>query len=371
MNIPKFEALATRRQALGALGVGAASMLAGCVNRVDSAAPVPMTDAIAPDPLQMLRRIGVGSCADQNKPQPIWDAITADQPDVFVFAGDNVYASQQPWHVQQLRAAYAQLAAQPGFARLRASVPHIETWDDHDYGLNDGGADWAGKQEAKDEFLKFWNVPPLDPRRQRGGIYREQLYGPPGQRVQIIMLDTRWFRSPLKATDQPGAAGKQRYVPDEDPAKTMLGSEQWQWLEQRLQVPAQLRLIVSSVQVLADGHGFERWGNLPRERQRLINLIATTRAQGVVFLSGDRHIGGVYQHNAGPYPLFEMTSSGLTHAWADAREPGPNRLGDLVTVNHYGLLDINWTSQTVMLAFKDAAGQVLRTQAIDMKRLQT
>ncbi len=360
----------TRRRAMGAVAAAGALLAAGCAGQASDTVPAPVTDAMPPDPLKPLRRVAVGSCADQNKPQPIWDAILADKPDLFVFAGDNVYASQQPWRVEQLRAAYAKLAAQPGFARLRATVPHIETWDDHDYGLNDGGVEWANKQAAKDEFLQFWNVPPLDPRRQRGGVYREQLYGPDGQRVQIIMLDTRWARSPLKPTDQRGAAGKERYLPDDDPSKTMLGDAQWQWLAQRLRVPADLRLIVSSVQVLAEGHGYERWGNLPRERQRLIRLIGQTQAQGVLFLSGDRHVGGIYQDNGGPYPLHEMTSSGLTHAWADAREPGPNRLGDLVTSNHYGLIDVDWAAGSLQLSFKSTTGQLLRRHTLDLKSLK-
>ena len=67
---------------------------------------------------------------------------------------------------------------------------------------------------------------------------------------------------PLKPTDQPGAAGKERYVPDDDPGKTMLGEVQWAWLADRLREPAELRLIVSSIQVVAEAHGWERWGNL-------------------------------------------------------------------------------------------------------------
>jgi alkaline phosphatase D len=105
--------------------------------------------------------------------------------------------------------------------------------------------------------------------------------------VQVILLDTRFFRSPLKPTDQRNAPGRERYLPDEDPTKTMLGEAQWAWLADRLREPAEVRLIVSSVQVLAEGHGWERWGNFPRERQRLYDLIRDTGARGVVYLSGD------------------------------------------------------------------------------------
>jgi alkaline phosphatase D len=140
-------------------------------------------------------------------------------------------------------------------------------------------------------------------------------------------------------------------------------------------VPAQLRFIVSGVQVLAEGHGWECWGNLPRERDRLVELIARKRAQGVVFLSGDRHIGAYYKRPAttalgGSYPLYEMTSSGLTHAWAQAKEAGPNRLGDLITTNHYGLIDVDWKQQRLNLQFKGEKGEALRAHAIDFKELR-
>ena len=52
---------------------------------------------LLPDPLHAqdtpspLTRIAFGSCADEEKPQPIWDAVLAYQPQLFLFAGDNVY----------------------------------------------------------------------------------------------------------------------------------------------------------------------------------------------------------------------------------------------------------------------------------------
>ncbi|MEO5672509.1 MAG: alkaline phosphatase D family protein, partial [Ramlibacter sp.] len=156
-----------------------------------------------------------------------------------------------------------------------------------------------------------------------------------------------------------------------DPAKTMLGDEQWRWLETQLQVPAQVRLIVSGIQVVTDGHGWERWGNFPLERQRLYHLIASTAAKGVVFLSGDRHIGALYRETAGaPYPLYEMTSSGITHPWRDAAEAGPNRLGDLFTEPHYGTVEIDWEAQALQLLLKDGAGAARRSRRIPFNELK-
>ncbi len=342
-----------------------AAALAGCQGAAIDHASAQLREDVS------LRRIAFGSCNDQNKPQHIWSVVLDSRPDLFLFAGDNVYASERPWSAARLDQAYAQQASTPIFARLRQTVPHMATWDDHDFGLNDGGASFSHKQAAKQAFLKFWAVPASDPMRQREGVYSARRFGPAGQRVQVIMLDTRWFRSDLRPTDQRGAVGKERYLPDPDPAKTMLGPVQWAWLEAQLREDAQVRLIVSSIQVLAEGHGWERWGNFPLERQRLFDLIARTQARGVVFLSGDRHIGALYRETQGvPYPLLDLTSSGLTHAWMDASEAGPNRQGGLVRELHFGTVDIDWPTGRLTLGLRGAGGETLLEYALNINALQ-
>jgi alkaline phosphatase D len=262
-------------------------------------------------------RVGVASCADQRQPQPLWDAVLAEQPDFFVFAGDNVYASEQPFDVATLHAAYRELAAKSNFARLRTTVPHLAVWDDHDYGVNDGGAEFPHKHAAKAACLRFWQLAADDPCRTRDGLYHAQVLTVGTRHVQVIGLDLRWFRSPWLPTDQRGAAGKERYLPDADPTKTMLGAAQWRWLEAQLRTPADVRLLVSSIQCVVEGHGWERWGNLPAERDRLYRVLRETGTRGVLILSGDRHIGGIYReaHASVPYPVYELTSSGVTHPW--------------------------------------------------------
>lgn len=344
------------------LSLGAAA-LGGCAVTTKQEATAPADGA--------LRRIAFGSCIDQTKPQPIWDTVLADRPELFIFGGDNVYSSQQPWSAERLAQAYERQNAVAGFARLRASVPHLAIWDDHDYGLNDGGAEFAYKHASKSAFMRFWNVPANDLRQTRDGLHHAQVFGPAGRRVQVILLDTRWFRSPLKPSDDRGKPGKERYLPDADPAKTLLGEAQWRWLEEQLRQPAELRLLVSSIQVVAEGHGWERWGNFPLERERLYRLIGATRAQGVVFLSGDRHVGALYRETAGtPYPFYEMTSSGITHPWRDAAEAGPNRLGPLLAELHFGSVEIDWTAQSLQLELKDAGGATQRSQLIRFNELK-
>ena len=88
------------------------------------------------------------------------------------------------------------------------------------------------------------------------------MIGPPGNRVQIILLDTRYFRDDFRRSEKRSAG----YIPDADRAKSLLGSAQWAWLEAELRKPADVRLLVSSIQALTEDHGWERWGHLPRER---------------------------------------------------------------------------------------------------------
>ncbi|MRD45850.1 alkaline phosphatase family protein [Caenimonas koreensis DSM 17982] len=353
-----------RRELLGL----AALSLGGC------AAPTlqPPSPPDAPPPLPAsASRISFASCAHQTLAQPIWDTIAADKPDLHIFGGDNIYYSPPQWSLEELQRAYALEAAEPHFARFRRAVPHVALWDDNDYGANDGGAEFKFKNESKAAFLEFFKAPANDARRTRGGIYDARVFGEAGRRVQVIILDTRWSRSSWTVTDQRGAPGKERYVPDADPAKTMLGAEQWSWLEAQLREQADVRLVVSGIQVIVEGHGWERWGNLPLERQRLYDLIAKTRASGVVLLSGDRHFGAIYRQTQGvPYPLVEVTASGLTHPWKEAKEAGPNRISELFTEVHYGMVEVDWPARTVNLSLRDIKGVAQRQHRIafdDMK----
>lgn len=356
------------------VGTGALGTLAGC--SVPSAPTAAAGAAPLPQLPGQVQRIAFGSCLNQEAPEPNWQTILDAKPDLMLFGGDNVYASEQPWVEASVRQAYVKLGAQPGFQKLRSSVPMLAIWDDHDYGLNDGGAGFTGKQASKDAFLSFWQVPANDPRRAREGLYHAATVGAKGQRVQVILLDARWFRSGLKVTDQRGAPGKERYLPDSDPNKTMLGEAQWAWLAEQLRQPADVRLIVSGVQVVVDGHGWEGWHTLPHEQARLLRMIDDTRANGVVLLSGDRHIGAMYRRQPsagqpGRYALTELTSSGLTHAWAGAKEAGPNRLGDLVTVNHFALIELDWARREVRLQLRALAdGAVVQQQALALDALR-
>ena len=307
-----------------------------------------------------LTRIAFGSCADQNKPQPIWATILRSKPDLFLFLGDNIYADTEDMEV--MRAKYARQAAIPGFRKLRQTVPVLATWDDHDYGINDGGSEYSKRAESQQLFLNFFGEPKDSPRRKREGIYDAKLFGPPGKRVQIILLDTRYFRSPLRRSSSE-QEGQGSYISDSDPAKTMLGEAQWRWLEGELRIPAEVRIIVSSIQVVPEDHGWEKWANFPLERQRLFELISKTGAAGVIFISGDRHLAELSMMDGGVgYPLYDVTASALTNSSKRWRpyETNRHRVGTMNWGDNFGLITVDWNraDPQISLQIRDVAGDV-------------
>lgn len=317
-----------------------------------------------------LTRIMFGSCIRQDRPAPILPKIAVDEPELFIFLGDNIYGDTDDMKV--LWAKYQQLAKLPGFAELRADSQIMATWDDHDYGKNDAGADYAMREESQRRFLNFWGSRKGSDRRKRDGIYHSRTFGPAGKRVQVIMLDTRFFRGTLKTG--PRRTGGP-YYPNPDASVPMLGEAQWKWLESELTKPAELRIIGSSIQCIPEASGQETWSNLPVERSRFFQLLEKTKANGVVLLSGDRHWSEVSRlDRKGRYPIHEFTSSSLNQLHKRGT-PTVNRYRALPTTYHkenYGRLTIDWNESRTSLKVDivDLDGRVQLSKQILLEELR-
>ena len=319
----------------------------------DEPQPVLADDAV-------LRTIACGSCIKQRQPIPTLTAVLEAGPDLVVLMGDNVYADTDD--PEQIAECYRTLQARPEFARLRAAVPLEATWDDHDFGRNDAGADYPIREASQRVFLDtFVQAPADDARRRRAGIYRSRIVGPKGQRVQLLLLDTRYHRTGLTLRPlplEPRALGRPGpYAPTDDAKATVLGDEQWTWLEEQLQQPAEVRLVVSSIQVLADGQFFEGWMLFPRERARLISLLQAASGT-VVVLSGDRHHAELCDlpadENGGR--ILELTSSSLNEPSRWKNERSSYRVGSKFHEANFGFLTLDWTARTVQLDIRDDRG---------------
>ena len=316
--------------------------------------------------------ITFGSCARQDQEQPVFDKIAAEGSDVFLFIGDNVYCDLNqdiPENYDDMKRAWDALAVKPRWQRFSRAQPVLAIWDDHDFGLNDAGREWLDTEpgsHAKELFLNFFGEPLSSNRRERPGIYDATIVGPEGRRVQFILLDTRSFRTPLTENPAGKPEGLGPYVPNADTAAELLGEDQWQWLETQLAKPADVRVLASSIQVVADEHGWETWGNFPRERDRLYQLIDDTNASGLIAISGDRHLMEISRDDAGPYPIYDFTSSGLN--WDNkprtVSEPNTHRIGEPLRQVNYGMITINWNdadpdATTIALIGRGPSGETI------------
>ncbi len=333
-------------------------------------------EAVELEPVRPITRIAVGSCIRQDKPQPIWQAVTAFAPDVLLLLGDNVYGDTEDMAV--LREKYGRLAANAGFAALRAQVPIIAVWDDHDFGADDAGREYPLRRESQQVFLDFFGVAADAPVRKQEGIYRAVTVGPAGKRVQFICLDTRYHRSP--AATMPLAQrikGKGQYVPTDDPQQAVLGDAQWAWLAGVLKEPAEVRVVLSSIQLAATEHHFEHWGNFPRERARLLKAFRATAAGGLVVVSGDRHAAEISRIPAGDaalaYPLYDLTASSLNQGKGGGDEPNRNRVGRRYGDVNFGTIEIDWggaaAGPRLTLAVRDERGAVVASAGLPLVTL--
>ncbi len=368
----------TRRSTLGlAAGAAAAAALpslGAAAQSVDSPHPALGTT---------LTRIAFGSCADQSKDQPIWEAVNAAKPDLFIFLGDNIYADTRDMEV--VKSKYAMLAAKPGFQKLRASTPVIAVWDDHDFGEDDAGGDYPMKTETRALFCDFWGEAANSPRRTRDGIYASYIFGPVGRRVQILMPDLRRNRTRLEKRDLGGAdyktwatAKAEMQVPVPGPynrmpdlSATMIGEPQWLWLDSQLRQPADLRVLASSLQVLADFAGWEGWINFAHDHARLFERIRAARANRLICISGDTHYGEISRLGTNvPYPIWDFTSSGLTEVWP-VTPPNALRQGEVWRNRNFGLMEIDWSAPApvVKVEIRDEQGTPQLSQTVDTRGL--
>jgi alkaline phosphatase D len=311
----------------------------------------------------------------------VFRAIADSEPDLYLSLGDAIYAdydlkTKMPYEVtaETLRREWQVLKDSPDWQYLASRVPVMATWDNHDYGHYQAGEEFALKQASKEIFLDFFGEPKDSIRRQRPGIYDAKIIGPEGKRVQIILLDTRSFKTlPVLAQRPEGAKGSLgKFVPNTDPAASLLGDAQWLWLERELRRPAELRLLVSSIQVVADGKGMDEWGAYPLERKRLFKLIEKTKANNVIVLSGNAHFAEISKLQTGSFELFDFTASGLTHTNATyAAAPNPYRVAGPYDGMNFGLIEIDWKavpSPVIRLAAMNASGEAVFQYEVPLPR---
>lgn len=286
--------------------------------------------------IKNLERIAFGSCSKQNEKQLVWKDMLEQTPDLFIWGGDNVYANTK--NPSKLLAAYKLQNAVEDYKQLKALVPIIGTWDDHDFGDNNEGGNFPIKKISQQYALDFLEEPVNSPRRTQEGIYTSYTFGDPGKKIKIILLDNRYFLN-------------------QESTFSMLGKKQWDWLEKEIiNSDAQLHLVMSGLSIISPQNSTsEEWMDHEFEKNRLRVFL---KAKGVpyIYLTGDKHFSSIFRKG----DEVEFLSSGMTHntriplrPYVRARYPNP------VFVNNYGLIDFAWDKETPILTLtaRSAFGQ--------------
>ncbi|MDA9688668.1 alkaline phosphatase family protein [Gammaproteobacteria bacterium] len=290
-------------------------------------------------------KIGLGSCLDQDYPQPIWQSIKKEDLNYFIFLGDNVYGDTRYGSLRKMKSAYdKQKKVLPDFLN---DISILSIWDDHDFGINDGGADYRFKRRAQELYLDFWEISKDDDRSNREGIYfsKNEIFF--DKKFKFIFLDTRFFRSKLKGK-------KSNYIENIEPDATILGNAQWKWLENELKSDFDFLLVFSSIQIIPKDHRFEKWSNFPNERAKLFKLLEQFNDKTILF-SGDRHRAGIYRKNG----IIEVTSSSMNKPGSSFSETDNYLIGKTYPQENYGVLEI--LENIIHIKIKDIKGNTLNS----------
>lgn len=353
-----------RRTLLGRMGTLLLGMgplgrlLAARLPRLGDASEAPLTT------------LAFGSCARQWDPQPVWESVARAAPQLFAFIGDNVYADTDD--MGMMRKVYAALGSHPQFARFRRRHRLVATWDDHDYGRNDAGAEYPFKEESKRIMLDFFGEPERSARRRRAGIYTSYFLGESPRRTQILLLDLRSFRGALGGMESECEGETWRgYSPSGNPCEALLGSSQWVWLEHQLRQPADFRILASSIQLVSPEHPWEKWSNFPHEKARLLRLIDRLGVRNLMVLSGDMHYGELaMERTPAGFELHDFTSSGLNIREKAQGVTNPHRLLYADDLEQFGLVRLGWRADSVRATvdLRDAQGRSVFARTLTYPR---
>ncbi len=291
-------------------------------------------------------RLAFGSCARHqlDSDQPIFHAISASEPDLFFWLGDNIYADSVSTFV--FAEDYRRQRAIASTLPLTRTVPQLAIWDDHDFGLNNSDATNPARDAALAAFRNYWANPSFGLPDSPGVFFRYAYGG-----VDFFMLDGRYNRNPNTDPDSP--------------TKTMLGARQGEWLRQELlasRAPFKV-LVCGSGWSFEDGPTGDTWAAFLTERDALFDFIRDRGIEGVFCLSGDTHFGElncIPWSERGGYDIYDLVSSPLAQAtgtsFLDSEPEIRIRSPWFRTVN-FGLLDFEWEPEPkVTFTLRDVRG---------------
>jgi alkaline phosphatase D len=243
--------------------------------------------------------------------------IVEDDPDFVLHLGDYVYeygvgptsgyrgvpapkiVQQAPGTLAEWRATHALYKQDPHLQEAHRLLPFVLTWDDHEY-MNDyaGTAvrhgDGGPSPQRAAAYQAYWEHQPLRAAaRLKSGeylVYRRLAFG---SLLQLDMLDGRQYRSIPPCGWGEAQACEAAY----DPAITMLGTAQEEWLYAGLSSGARWNAFGNNVMIARLDHDGaagdllwnDAWDGFPAARNRLLAEVVARDVRNAVFVTGDWH----------------------------------------------------------------------------------
>ncbi len=281
---------------------------------------------------QVNSRIALVSCMrDTISSGKAWKSVTAQNPDLIVMMGDNVYGDLyvEPGPLA-LWTRYIEARLKIEFYHWPRLVPTIATWDDHDFGKNNTDGNYIHKESSLNIFKAFYGRDPIENVYAAGPGIASVLraFG-----VQIIMLDDRYFRSEKKQKNG-----------------SSIGAEQAAWALARIKNFNGPTWIVHGSQFFGAVYGGESYeGQFYNDFMGFLEGIKAT-GKKVVFASGDVHFSEIMDIESSflGYKTFELTSSSLHSLAIPWLSKNPRRIVGTPRHNHLSI-EQNWQDEILHL----------------------
>ncbi|MEX2247183.1 MAG: alkaline phosphatase D family protein [Dehalococcoidia bacterium] len=340
----------------------------------------------------------------------VLDTAAAEQPDFFLYFGDTIYGDRDPeaTTLPEYRAKYRQNRTYRALRDILAAAPIVTVWDDHEVVNDFAGTtvDPARLAAGRRAFGEYWPIG----EGSGNTLYRSFPYG---RDLELIVLDERTYRDasvigacvideaadPIPAAGDPAAPenvrGLRQFVglpPDappgclealSDPARTMLGAEQEQWLKDTLRASgATWKVVVNAVPVqMLLALPYDRWEGYAAERRELLEFLRDEDIRNVLFVTTDFHANifgpvlvdnfsdpqqAAYEAVAGPIAttplqrdIEDEVGRGAAGALAALLESVVGVDCAVLDAYAYGLAEIDPAAGTLTLTAKDQANNEL------------
>jgi alkaline phosphatase D len=195
---------------------------------------------------------------------------------------------------------------------IHQNYPFINVWDDHETANDsykdgaenhDSGSEgsWVDRLSSAGQAYHEW-LPIRSPEEGDIRIYRSFQFG---DLVNLPMVDTR-----IEGRDEQAGAGETN-----DPSRSLLGTEQYDWLVNNLSSSsAQWNILGNQVmfaplEVFGLAVNYDQWDGYNYEREQLLNVIQDSSVNNFIVLTGDIHTSWVNDIPLSNYDAGSCTGS--------------------------------------------------------------